>query len=132
MRTIRLRLAPEALAPRVARRALQELRDEVPPERLADVGLLVSELVTNCVRYAGGSEIDLRVDLDGASLHVEVRDEGPGIPDDRAHGGMPAPSAGRGRGLALVESVAESWGIGPGPGASVWFVMRLPEASPGS
>jgi anti-sigma regulatory factor (Ser/Thr protein kinase) len=125
MSTIRLRIPSEPLAPRIARRALQQLGDEVPPQRLADLGLLVSELVTNCVRYAAPSEIDLRVDVDGAALRVEVRDEGPGIPREDARATMPAPVVSRGRGLALVASVAENWGIGAGPGGYVWFTMRL-------
>ena len=123
-----MRLDSEPRAPRKARRALQELGDDVPPARLADAGLLVSELVTNCVRYAHPSPIDLRVELEGRALRVEVRDGGPGIPRARGRGTMPAAESGRGRGLALVASVAEVWGIDAGPGAVVWFTMDVGEA----
>lgn len=119
-----MRLASEPLAPRVARRSLQELRGEVPDDRLADVGLLVSELVTNCVRYAAPSDIDLRVHLDDRALRVEVRDDGPGIVRG-GQGAMPGPTARSGRGLALVASLAERWGIGEGPGGCVWFTIDV-------
>lgn len=121
-----MRLPNELQAPRDARRALKVLGEEVPPDRLADVGLLVSELVTNCVRYAEGSPILLTVDLDGTGLHVEVSDHGPGIPSHDAAGVMPSPQLNRGRGLALVASVADRWGIAGGPGATVWFTVPVP------
>ncbi|HUG74963.1 MAG TPA: ATP-binding protein, partial [Acidimicrobiia bacterium] len=44
-----------------------------------------------------------------------------------AHVGFPRPVRGRGRGLAVVEALAERWGVtygaAPASGTTVWFEM---------
>ncbi|MGB7409081.1 MAG: PAS domain-containing protein [Pontixanthobacter sp.] len=51
------------------------------------VGLLVSELLTNALQHAfedgekGRVEVNLRVEEDGNSLHLEVADDGRGLPE---------------------------------------------------
>src|SRR4051795_11870969 len=64
-----------------ARRALGGLGELVSHRRLADIALLVSELVTNSVRHGGAGEDD-RLELaalrEGQRLRVEVTDWGPG------------------------------------------------------
>ncbi len=66
--------APRAM--RLARRAGFSTRDA------AELGIIVSELVTNAVKYAGGGELSVRV-LDAPRLGVEITitDEGPGVGD---------------------------------------------------
>jgi hypothetical protein len=64
---VRLRLSscPDAVS--AARRGLDSLEPELGAQRLNDMRLLVSELVTNSVRHAGeGDELE---------LEVSVRDE---------------------------------------------------------
>ncbi len=50
---IDLKLAPNSDAVSVARHSLDEFKDLLPPEKLEDLRLVVSELVTNSVRHAG-------------------------------------------------------------------------------
>lgn len=83
--------------------------------------LLVSELVTNAIRHAGGSRCDLTLHLSDGVLRVEVRDESPRPPARRA----PGPDDTSGRGLVLIDSLAAQWGTQPGPGRGkvVWFEL---------
>ena len=87
---------------------------------LDDAVLLVSELVTNSVQH-GGPPVVLAVDCDGEGLQVRVRDGSRNLPlprDARA-------GAETGRGLALVDTVSDKWGVDPVPeGKHVWFVIR--------
>ncbi|MFE5329391.1 SpoIIE family protein phosphatase [Embleya sp. NPDC056575] len=84
--------------------------------------LLVSELVTNALRYGAGP-IRLRL-LRGRALLCEVADAGTTLPrmreaDDTDEGG---------RGLQLVNQLAERWGSRKsGHGKTVWFELPLPE-----
>lgn len=90
-----------------------------------DVGvvvLLASELVTNAVRH-GAAPIVLRLQHWGANVRVEVRDGGDTFrPASVASWDLTAEG---GRGLALVEALATSWGSTvPADmpiGKAVWF-----------
>jgi two-component sensor histidine kinase len=89
-------------------------------ERLQDLDLLVSELVTNAVLYAH-TDVEVAVHADADAVSVEVRDFGPGTPSPRD----PAGGGDGGWGLQLVGTVSERWGVSPAqPGKIVWF--RLP------
>ncbi|GES28696.1 hypothetical protein San01_11830 [Streptomyces angustmyceticus] len=86
---------------------------------LAEVAtLLTSELVTNALVHAeGGAVVTARV---GDRLRVEVRDFVPGRPEPRA----PTTDGTSGRGLMLVRSLADAWGIRTESlGKSVWFEL---------
>ncbi|MFD9389369.1 ATP-binding protein [Streptomyces sp. NPDC060000] len=82
----------------------------LPGELCADAVLLVSELATNAVRHALGTRFLCGVGLvtDGF-LRLEVHDH------DRTERGLPrrdpAPDDEGGRGLFLVEQLAEVWGV---------------------
>jgi two-component sensor histidine kinase len=72
--------------------------------------LLANEFVTNAVVHAH-TDIRLRLELRGDRLHIGVRDGDPRLlrlvpPDAEAEGG---------RGLWLVEQLAEAWGGPPSP-----------------
>ncbi|WP_327323140.1 ATP-binding protein [Streptomyces sp. NBC_01210] len=89
-------------------------------ERLDDVRLCVSELVTNALRHGApaGHLILVRLELHDAQLLVEVHDSGGGTPRQRE-----APeSSEEGRGLFLVSAIADDWGVTTrqGPGKRVW------------
>lgn len=117
-------------APRAARRAMRALGACALPEwRRFDLDLLVTELVSNSLLHADPGPITLRATVSGDVLRVEVWDDGPGI-ERRPRRRMPSASAGQGRGLPLLERLADRWGTARADGrACVWFEMR-PEAPP--
>jgi anti-sigma regulatory factor (Ser/Thr protein kinase) len=89
----------------------------------ATAELCVSELVTNAIVHAGG-RIEVRASLDGA-LVVSVRDHG-GPAADAAPDPDPDPLRVHGRGLLLVEALADRWGSErDAVGTSVWFSLEL-------
>ncbi|WP_433340713.1 SpoIIE family protein phosphatase [Streptomyces sp. CA-253872] len=96
-------------------------------EALADTTeLLVSELVTNALRYGDG-EIRLRLLLD-RTLVCEVWDEGLVQPRRR----RAKDTDEGGRGLQLVGLLAASWGSRRTPhGKTVWFELGLPDGESG-
>jgi anti-sigma regulatory factor (Ser/Thr protein kinase) len=116
--------SPEAA--RQARKALGELAAHVPADHFDDVRLLVTELVTNSLRYGAlgaGDAIHLIVQLEPTTLRVEVRDPGSGFD-------LPAPpqtpDMGAGWGLYLLGRIADRWGIRDRPTTCVWFEMDFP------
>ncbi|MFG2605715.1 SpoIIE family protein phosphatase [Streptomyces sp. NPDC048514] len=125
----RATLAGSPLAPGSARAlvraALAEARGV--SARLADDAMaVVSELVTNAVVHAGTDvELDWRLEQTGAFV-VEVGDRHPSRPPRDPDGGeTPYDVAEYGRGLRLVATLAESWGVTYRTGAkTVW--ARLP------
>lgn len=83
--------------------------------------LMVSELVTNALRYARGP-IGVRM-VRGASLVVEVSDPILDMPRERRAGHEDE----GGRGLQLVSKTAYRWGTRQGTlGKVVWFELPLP------
>ena len=83
--------------------------------------LLVSELVTNAVRYAQG-KIGLRLILEGG-LVCEVLDDSAALPRLR----HPDEDDERGRGLQVVSQVAQRWGARRSlTGKVVWCELPLP------
>jgi anti-sigma regulatory factor (Ser/Thr protein kinase) len=109
-----------------ARRALGGLATGIAADRLGDVRLLVSELVTNAVRHAGvsaGEMILLSIALDDARLRVEVQDSGGGFTPAVQE---PDPARASGWGLYLVEELADRWGVERGAATRVWFELDRP------
>jgi anti-sigma regulatory factor (Ser/Thr protein kinase) len=104
-------------APRQARHMV---RDLVAAERVEDAKLLVSELVTNAVKYGPEEEsIRLIVQRDGSRTRFTVHDLGLGpLPEMRAQDD-PAPG---GHGLRLVDTLADRWGVERGS-TRVWFEL---------
>ena len=91
---------------------------------LADViELLVSELVTNALRY-GVAPFGLRMTRDSISVLVEVSDGNPTVP--RLRSVTPFDDEG-GRGLHLVDELSADWGVRGRPqGKTVWFTLGIP------
>jgi PAS domain S-box-containing protein len=123
---------PEAVA--AARTALTEfLGTAVEPQRLYDLQLLVSEVVTNAVRHGGarqGEHVDLRIALMADQVRLEVRDPGPGFHDVTPE--LPDTDRGGGYGLYLVDLFANDWGVNGVEGTCVWFEVPLLDESVGA
>ena len=101
-----------------ARRFVRELLKEQPRETAELAELMVSELATNCVQHAR-TRFEVTVST-GTQIRVEVRDSGEGGPRRMS----PSPQELSGRGLMIVESMAERWGVTKQPtGKTVWFSL---------
>ena len=89
---------------------------------LADVvELLVSELVTNALRY-GIAPFGLRMTRDSANVMIEVSDGNPTVPRLR---NVQVGDEG-GRGLHLVDELSSDWGVRTHPqGKTVWFTLGI-------
>jgi sigma-B regulation protein RsbU (phosphoserine phosphatase) len=110
-------------SPASARAAVQEALTAAGLEvMLDDALLLVSELVTNAVVHAG-TEIELQINIGPGQARIEVIDHGPGLP---VRQGAPHDTREDGRGLFLLDALAQEWGTRHFPGGkSVWFVLGV-------
>ena len=88
-----------------------------------DAELLVTELVTNAVVHARSDSIQLSISEPRPDvLRVDVED---GSPEPPVQSPPSTLDADRGRGMWLVERLAERWGWDPlRTGKRVWFEMR--------
>jgi anti-sigma regulatory factor (Ser/Thr protein kinase) len=116
--TFAVDISRDHMAPAAARRAVERLAGTVDEELIPTVSLLVSELVTNSVKYGGEGAITLKVDIARpGKVRAEVIDQGLGfIPVAR---NRPTTEAG-GWGLHLVQTLSNRWGVHEGS-ARVWF-----------
>lgn len=106
-----------------ARNALMALDGRVAGELLADVRLLVSELVTNSVRHSGVQHHDtvrMQVQVTESTLRVEVADPGEGFAPKPRDADRSRPG---GWGLYLVDQLADRWGVARDHLNRVWFEM---------
>jgi len=116
---IRLELEPGPKAGHQARNEIRgRLRDRVDDGLLIDLQLIVSELVTNSLRYGPGEtiEVEIAVTEDGA-ITGEVEDHGRGEVAMRE-----ITDEGGGFGLRIVNALASRWGVCEGS-THVWFEL---------
>ncbi|MFE6684552.1 SpoIIE family protein phosphatase [Streptomyces sp. NPDC057729] len=115
-------LEPEEAAPGRARRLARRALGRWGLNDLSDVvELLISEVVTNAVRYAE-RPVALRL-LRTDILRCEVGDDSPQLPRQRRARDMDE----GGRGLFLVNRLARRWGATRlSTGKVVWFELSLP------
>ncbi|WP_432136983.1 MULTISPECIES: ATP-binding protein [unclassified Streptomyces] len=110
-----------------ARHAVRELlRHWGRPDETETAELLTSELVTNALVHTGHEAV-LTATLGPSGLRVEVRDFVARRPRLR----MPDRDDGtHGRGLVLVDSLADAWGVCPhAVGKAVWFELGGADAA---
>ncbi|MFE6337176.1 SpoIIE family protein phosphatase [Streptomyces sp. NPDC057798] len=117
---------PERVA--VARQHLRELLHDWPSDDQVDSAvLLLSETLTNVLVHTDADALllaEVRGEAGGRRMRVEVTDTS----DDLPHKRRPGELASSGRGLMLIELLADTWGVDPrGEGKSIWF--ELTEAS---
>jgi serine phosphatase RsbU (regulator of sigma subunit)/anti-sigma regulatory factor (Ser/Thr protein kinase) len=117
-------LESELSAVRHARMLIRDPLKRWGLEDLIDASeLLVSELVTNAIKYANNGEVLLRLILEPDSLVCEVHDSSPALPRvlqvDK--------DAENGRGLHVVSQMASRWGARRTvTGKVVWCEQTLP------
>lgn len=129
MREAQWRLPHNPRSAKHARALLRlQLTDWKITGEVADTAeLLLSELVTNSIRHARtppGREIGVRLAMYDGRLRVEIADASDRRPQPREA----APEDEGGRGLALVQSLAERWGCCPrlhGIGKATWAELSL-------
>ncbi|MFE4552363.1 MULTISPECIES: SpoIIE family protein phosphatase [unclassified Streptomyces] len=114
--------APERIAD--ARQQVRELLHDWASEDQRDSAvLLVSEILTNVLVHTDHDALlvaEVTGDPGERRMRVEVTDAG----DDLPHRRHPGELASSGRGLVLVEILAEAWGVDPrGQGKSIWFAF---------
>lgn len=112
--------------PRSVPRARTALREVLggwgsPKEQLETAVLLLSELMGNAVLASEEREhpVGVRLGLRGGVLRIDVSDAGAGVPLPRT----PGSDEEHGRGLFLVQYLADRWGFEPadgGCGKTVW------------
>ncbi|MEV6985514.1 ATP-binding protein [Sphaerisporangium sp. NPDC051017] len=128
-----MELPRDRRSPRAARAAVGAWLGEDHPAGY-NARLVVSELVTNSVLYADGSSaVRLRLYDFGRHIRVEVEDSGIrcaipllGVPQSDVEN----PAKEGGRGLFIVESVSDCWGIEilrDPAGCIVWSHIPLQE-----
>jgi hypothetical protein len=122
LRSLTDELLPIAGAARQARDIATDacLRWELPG-LVAPASLIASELVSNVVDHAH-TMMNLRLTLRDRYLHISVRDGSGAQPVPAS---LPLPEADRGRGLAIVEAIAHSWGWLPSDGGKVVWATLL-------
>jgi anti-sigma regulatory factor (Ser/Thr protein kinase) len=125
IRDFRVLLSPTPRGARLARLlAGEQLRAWGLPLHPAEH--IVAELATNASTHGRvpGRDFRLTLHVVGETLRIEVTDtRGDRLPRTR----LPAPDAESGRGLLLVNGLADRWGVAPGPPPrkTVWAEVRL-------
>ena len=120
--SIRVRIAGDQAAAGRARAELSRLRSMLDDPIVENIRLLVTELVTNSVRHAKASTIELMVVVSRTRVHVEVANPGGGF-EPRPSGPEDSDS---GWGLFLVDRLSDDWGVTQSTGTDyqrVWFEL---------
>lgn len=97
-------------------------------ETVETVELLASEVIANAVLYSA-APCDVAVTRIDERLRVEVTDIDPSLPSAVEAG----PNDECGRGLLLVDALADAWGVQPeSPGKTTWFEITPEPLTKGS
>ncbi|MEU1307851.1 ATP-binding protein [Streptomyces cinnamoneus] len=93
-------------------------------EEIPDAELVASELLTNALRHAPREELALTAAEGGGSLLIEVEDGGNPASVPTVQQAVPEEAV-SGRGMTIVDAVAESWSWRPLPDGrrSTWALL---------
>ena len=117
MSDLHLHLPAETASASEARRFVESALAEVGVTPHPDIALLTSERVTNAVVHAH-SPVDISLHIKGNAVCVRVHDESRDLPVPRDPSAMET----SGRGLRIVEALADGWGVDVGNrGKVTWF-----------
>jgi anti-sigma regulatory factor (Ser/Thr protein kinase) len=98
-----------------------EMASSALHSRIDDAKTLITEVVTNAVKYGTDGQGAIRVVIDSSDDRLHVRVEQPlSAGSVRSKEPQPTPQFG-GFGLLIVEALADSWGVESGPPGCVWF-----------
>lgn len=102
-------------APRAARMALDDLVHDIDGRLLADLRLVVTEMVTTMIRSGSGAPLLVRVEV-LSSLHLrgEVAEEGEPIEGHSILTEQATP---------ILDRLTTRWGLGPHP-RRMWFEIE--------
>jgi anti-sigma regulatory factor (Ser/Thr protein kinase) len=115
--------SPKPTAPFEARQTLRTLDPVVPQGRLEELRLMVSELITNSVVHSGleaEDSIVMMVNVLPERIRVEVVDHGrhpPIVSQSQREN--------HGRGLFIIDRLADRWGTERGSENKVWAELPL-------
>ncbi|QTI46694.1 hypothetical protein JYK04_04532 [Streptomyces nojiriensis] len=114
---------PERIAG-VRQQIRELLHDWADPDQVDSAVLMVSEMVTNVLTHTDGDALlvaEAAGELGARRLRVEVADGSDELPHKRQPGEMSS----SGRGVLLMEMLADAWGVDPrGEGKSIWFELH--------
>ncbi|MGW6985563.1 SpoIIE family protein phosphatase [Streptomyces sp. NPDC054932] len=114
---------PERIAG-VRQQIRELLHDWADPDQVDSAVLMVSEMVTNVLTHTDGDALlvaEAVGELGARRLRVEVADGSDELPHKRQPGEMSS----SGRGVLLMEMLADAWGVDPrGEGKSIWFELH--------
>lgn len=125
MEDVDLQLEPTPEASGEARRLIrQRLSDALPATTLHDIQVIVTELVTNSVKYGPGGPIEVSVSvLPQGLVRGEVCDPGTSeVGPSIRESGSPEGALG----LRIVDALADRWAAENDDGTRVWFEVGLP------
>jgi anti-sigma regulatory factor (Ser/Thr protein kinase) len=117
-----IHLTPVPSAPREARRFVRATADVLDDDRLHDLLVLTSELVTNAVLHAR-TPFEVGVTVTDDAIVICVGDGAKATPQDREQSDRRE----SGRGIMLVQAMADEWGVLPAEtreGKAVWFLFN--------
>jgi anti-sigma regulatory factor (Ser/Thr protein kinase) len=106
-----------------ARRFIMDALSGVDGDALDDAAVMVSELASNCLQHAATS-FTVEVDRALERVTISVDDAGPGQPSMQT----PPSHQPTGRGLRIVDALADSWGVDDHAdpiGKRVWFTLSV-------
>lgn len=114
-----------------ARRHVRDLlHDWAVADQIDSAVLMVSEMITNVLVHTDGDAL-LVAEVIGEPGSRRMRAEVSDGSDDLPHKRHPGELASSGRGLVLMELLADEWGVDPrGEGKSIWFELYEGAAGP--
>ena len=109
-----------------SRRFVEQAVTDLPDELREAAILMTSELATNAIVHAA-TGFEVGIDRSADWLRIAVTDLGGGEPELQS----PTSSEPRGRGLQIVKTLSDKWGITDNEdhsGKTVWCAIRLDKA----
>ncbi|MET7693029.1 SpoIIE family protein phosphatase [Streptomyces sp. NPDC005483] len=115
----------------VARQQLRELlHDWTSADQVDSAVLLLSEMLTNVLVHTDADALllaEVRGETGERRMRIQVTDTSDELPHKRRPGEL----ASSGRGVMLIELLADAWGVDPqGEGKSIWFELYESSGEP--